>query len=806
MSNKYCLIVVCCLLPFVHSIGQVKRAPAYPLLTHNTYFSVWSTSDTLFASTTKHWTGKEQSLTGDIEVDGIKYRFLGKDPVKYRTILPASDERSYSCTYTEAKPDSGWTAPAFSELGWKTGAAPFGTGQAAKTRWEKEIWIRRQFNLDDLNSNALFLKIVHDDGAEVFLNGEKLLDAPNYIGDYVNMPLTVHGKSLLKKGKNVLAIHCVNTGGGTSLDAGLLEAIKPAADSSVHQALQTDVTVFATRTVYRFKCGPANLLLTFTSPLLLNDLRLLARPVSYIACRVSAQDTRKHIIKLRLGVSTSLAVNKPSQAVTISENSTDGLSYVKAGTVEQPVLMKKGDDLRIDWGYLYVAAVKAGSSQSVVSSPDDKQSVINTSFGFTVSDVPVEKHILIGYDDQYEVEYFNRRLQPFFKSVYHSTITRELALAETQYHKVMERCRAFDTKMYHDATAAGGEDYARLCVIAYRQSIAAHALVQAPNGELLFLSKENFSNGSIGTVDVTYPSAPLYLLYNPELLKGMLNGIFHFSESGKWSKKFAAHDLGTYPLANGQTYTEDMPVEESGNMLILTAAIVKAQGNPSYARLHWKALTTWAQYLLEAGLDPENQLCTDDFAGHLAHNANLSIKAIEGVASYAMMANMLGEKANRTKYAKAAHQMVSAWLKLANAGDHYALVFGSKDSWSQKYNLVWDRVLGLKLFSNDVYAREIRYYLTKQNEFGLPLDSRKTYTKSDWILWTATLSSTKEDFKKFIEPVYRYAEKTSSRVPISDWHETTNGTMVGFQARSVVGGYFIKLLNARWNSSPNKAP
>ena len=121
--------------------------------------------------------------------------------------------------------------------------------------------------------------------------------------------------------------------------------------------------------------------------------------------------------------------------------------------------------------------------------------------------------------------------------------------AETDYQPVTYLCKQFDKRLYADALKAGGADYAKLCEIAYRQSIAAHQIVYAPNGDLLFLSKENFSNGSINTVDITYPSAPEFLIYNPELLKGMMNGIFYYSESGKWKKPYAAHDLGTYPLA-----------------------------------------------------------------------------------------------------------------------------------------------------------------------------------------------------------------------------------------------------------------
>ena len=252
--------------------------------------------------------------------------------------------------------------------------------------------------------------------------------------------------------------------------------------------------------------------------------------------------------------------------------------------------------------------------------------------------------------------------------------------------------------------------------------------------------------------------------------------------------------MGPYPLAKGKPWGGDRPVEDSGKMLFLAKALAVKEGIARYAEQHWEVLTTWADYLLEKGLDPENQLCTDDFAGHFAHNTNLSIKAILGIAGYGRMAEMLGKKEIAQKYTQAAREMAQKWVEMANDGDHFRLTFDKPGTWSQKYNLVWDKILGLDIFPKEVAQKEIAYSLTMQNPYGLPLDNRRTYTKSDWIIWTATLAEDDAAFQSLIAPVHRYVTETPTRVPMSDWYETTNAKQVGFQARSVVGAYFIKLL------------
>jgi hypothetical protein len=375
--------------------------------------------------------------------------------------------------------------------------------------------------------------------------------------------------------------------------------------------------------------------------------------------------------------------------------------------------------------------------------------------------------------------------------------------AEREYVGLESRGTRFDKELAEDLKRAGGEHYAWLCVLSYRQAIAAHKLVADLNGTPMLFAKENFSNGDIATVDVLYPSAPLFLFFNPKLLEAQLLPVLQYAAMpNRWHFPFAPHDLGQYPLANGQEYgggelTEEnqMPVEESGNLLILVDALTRAERDTELARRFWPQLTSWAKFLLAKGLDPENQLSTDDFAGHLAHNANLSIKAIDALAAYADLARLLNHPQESEAYEQAARRMAREWVAMAREGDHYKLAFDAPGTWSQKYNLVWDKVLGFNLFPKSVRDEEVAFYITKLAPYGLPLDSRKDYTKFDWEIWTATLADSTGSFDELIDPVYRWTNETTSRVPLTDWYDTKTGKQEGFQARSVVGGVFIKALS-----------
>lgn len=799
-------------------IENKLRAPAYPLITIDPYTSGWSFTDNLYDSSLKHWTGKDFPLIGAIKVDVNVYRFMGVEELEMDPLVPTSEQGEWLGKYTETKPVDDWMTVGFDDSSWWKAKGAFGTTNnepTAKTDWQSErIWVRRLVNIDrDLTGKNVYLEYTHDDGAKFYINGLLAFDTGNTCHKNAMVKLSPEIVKTLVKGNNLITAQCHNPVANGLLDFGLL------VEKDKHQALkqtavQKLVDVQAMQTRYTFVCGSVNLNLTFTAPLFMDNLDLMTRPVNYISYEVKSNDEKEHEIEMYFEASPRWALDQPNEQSVSNSFTDDQLVYLKTGSSEQNILHKTGDDVRINWGYFYMAAQKGNTRTDIGNSAElrnefvrgvncnrnqgrndnSKMSLIQN-LGKTKN---ISGKVMIGYDDIYSIQYFGLNLRPYWNRNNNETIISQFKKADSEYGKLIEQCAKFDKELMTDATKAGGKKYAELCVLAYRQAITAHKLVQAPNGDLLFLSKENFSNGSIGTVDVTYPSAPMFLYYNPELAKGLLNHIFYYSESGKWNKPFPAHDVGTYPQANGQTYGGDMPVEEAGNMLILSAAVLKIENNAAYAEKHWAVLTTWADYLVEKGLDPENQLCTDDFAGHFAHNTNLSVKAILGVASYGYMAGMLGKKVIAEKYITVARKMAQEWMKMADDGSHYRLTFDKPGTWSQKYNLVWDKILKLDIFPKEVAEKEVKYYQTMQNKYGLPLDNRASYTKTDWIIWTATLANDNATFEEFINPLHLFMDETKDRIPMSDWIFTDQPFNRGFRARSVVGGYYIKMLGEKF--------
>lgn len=514
------------------------------------------------------------------------------------------------------------------------------------------------------------------------------------------------------------------------------------------------------------------------------------------------KDSSVNEVSVKVMMGDSLCLNKRKEApVTIEEKKFNGITAVAIGNETQNPLNRSGDDVRIDWGYAYLAVV----GDAEFSAPAVHWTkLVSLEAKLCCCE---DKLFMFAYDDLgASINYFGKQLSSYWNKD-GKTIEEAITEAAADYYALMEKCDKFSLDMYEKALAAGGEKYAELLSLAYRQVIAAHKLAVDDNGDILYISKECFSNGCAATVDVSYPSIPLYLYYNTELIKGMLRPIYKFASSDAWKYDFAPHDAGRYPLVTGQVYGLNretgelkhhmqMPVEECGNMIIMETNVAIADGNADFAKSHFYTLKGWCEYLIKYGDDPENQLCTDDFAGHLAHNCNLSLKAIMGIAGMSILSEMLGNKEESEKYMAIAKEKAKSWCERAeNPDGSYRLTFDKEGTFSMKYNMVWDKIWGTNVFDEKVFKKEIASNLTKINDYGMPLDSRCDQTKSDWLVWTATMAKSQGDFKKFIAPLWKFYNETPDRLAMTDWYDTVSGTQIGFIHRTVQGGLYIKMLD-----------
>ncbi len=569
-------------------------------------------------------------------------------------------------------------------------------------------------------------------------------------------------------------------------------------ESAVIAQIDFDMNAFVSR--YTFANNKIILDVNFYTPLFADDLYRLSRPVSYVSFNFVSADGKEHDVSVRISASEEFVLNKKGEGSVVSEIfSINGLNTAKMGSEKQDVLHCSGDDIRIDWGYFYLT----------VSEKDKVSFVKYDDMLFAEAEISlcenVSSYALLSYDDIYSLEYFGKKVKAYWKKD-GKTIDDAISEAYAEAEEICDKCYSKAIELEMDALIVGGEKYADLVSLAYRQVIAAHKLCVDDEGNAIFISKECFSNGCAATVDVTYPSSPMFIYYNTELLKGMLRPIFRFAESNEWEFDFAPHDVGQYPLVNGQVYgtnhIEDgrykdfqMPVEECGNMIIMLANISLRDGNSDFFDLYKDVVAKWVKYLLEYGMDPENQLCTDDFAGHLAHNCNLSLKAIMGIAGYSLILKMKGEAEEAEKYMDEARTMADNWVKkAANADGSFRLAFDCEDTFSMKYNMIWDKIWKTGLFAPSVYYSEFCSNKKHFNAYGMPLDNRKTYTKSDWIMWTACLAPTDEEFEEYITPMWNCYNQSPSRVPMTDWYDTVTSLIVGFRHRSVQGGMFIRML------------
>ncbi len=601
----------------------------------------------------------------------------------------------------------------------------------------------------------------------------------------------------------------------------------------MEQAIQTSLEVGAFTTRYSFEAGKAKLELEFVSPLPPDDIMLASCPVCYVNYKISGVDEAEIIF----AAEQSLCYNEKTTENEVRGGALylNGFNAAFFGLSRQMPLSQNDDGSCADWGYFYISGERAyfcdePAFENYIAKEVIPETAERKSNKYIVSVCRAHSgKVMLAFDDTVSINYFGELLKGLYLES--NTVLGALEYVNANTREIGSKLAAFEDKLLK-AAAPYGESYKNILIASLRQAMGAHKIVRGRDGEIRFLSKECHSNGCIATVDISYPSMPLFLLYNPELLRGMLRPIFEFASMPVWNYPFAPHDAGTYPYCTGQVYgmndrdnkllhsaltcyerqtrfpvymlpsgtdvycfENQMPVEECANALIILAACGKSDGKYTLSEKYFETVTKWADYLAEKGLKPENQLCTDDFAGHLGNNLNLAIKAAVGIACYAEICKALGKTQLYNRYRKTASEF-SAEISGSARGGHMPLVWnGDGQTFSLKYNLAFDKILGLSLFAPELYENEVDCYVSRLNEYGTPLDTRNTYTKSDWLVWAAGLTDRENKRAELLDSLDRYLKNTPDRIPFSDWYDTVSGKSVGFCNRAVQGGCFILLLN-----------
>ncbi len=584
-----------------------------------------------------------------------------------------------------------------------------------------------------------------------------------------------------------------------------------------------------TRSRFHLEGGGIRLIAEFLSPVEPGDLRAQSIPLSYVLLTVASADGQPHDVQVYLDISGEWAGGSDADLIrwAPSRVSAPG-GDLQAWTVQpsRPQPLSEQDQLA-GWGTVIWATPRAAglrfqsgpdsgvrrrfvSQGQLTNGSDTRFRAIGHDrpvFAFSADlgrvSAPRTVPLFVGQVRTPAVSYLGRGLEPLW-TAYFPGWREMLSFFSADVTAARGRADQLDARIIADATAAGGPAYAGLCALSLRQAYGGTELVAGPHGTPWAFLKEISSDGNVSTVDVIYPACPAWLYADPAYLGHLLEPLLSYAEAGGWPRRYAEHDLGSaYPDATGHNdgIEENMPVEESGNMLIMSAAYLqrRPEAAAGFLTAHYGILKRWADYLVSALPDPDYQNQTDDFAGRIAHSVNLALKGIIAIAAMGQIAAAAGRPRDHAHYAGVARRYMSFWLAHARDPDgrHLDLAYDRDDrgdgTWGTVYNAYADRLLGTGLVPRAIQAEQAAWYSSVINRFGLPLQVPHRYAKTDWEMFTAAWLSDYPIKDQLIRRVFAYANTTPSRAPFSDLYDTKTSRRVKFRARPVQGGIFALL-------------
>ncbi len=602
---------------------------------------------------------------------------------------------------------------------------------------------------------------------------------------------------------------------------------------------QTGIKVTTFRTIYTFECEDFNLEVAFFSPMPITDYKVWSCPVCYLEYKI--------IPKTELsGVEVSLCLHQEwCYFSEVNEVRGDvfflnGKDVAWFGLSKQHVFNRTADRVGAEWGYYYIMADRCyyhsiedfcdlTACECELDVTKTKYLTGQNLYGDVKEEISGK--ILVAFDDIVSINYFGEILRGYYFANGENIIDA-IKFSYNEYETVCSICERAELDLA-EKSKNYSDKYRAILNASYRQTLASHKLVKDSKGRLLCISKECGSGGCVATVDVTYPTMPIFLLFSPELVKASIEPIFDFAGMEAWEFEFAPHDAGMYPFCNGQfygiknkpegrygrnvsyqgpdirstvlpqyytypkgsdlyDYNRQMPIEECADMILICLFYLTCSNDAEYIKGKMPLLRQWCDYLISKGLIPENQLCTDDFLKHMDKNVNLAIKATVAIEAFAVLEEKFG--GDGSSY----HAVAKEWegeFKKRYLNRHMPLSFNDEENtFSMKYNFAPAKLLRLNIFNEEIIQREVKVCLDNISDFGFPLDNRSGLTKCDWMMWIASMSEDINEQEKIISSAHNYLINGTDRVPYADLYDCKTGVAEEFTNRTVLGSMFILLL------------
>ncbi|KAJ5761209.1 hypothetical protein N7520_008365 [Penicillium odoratum] len=577
-------------------------------------------------------------------------------------------------------------------------------------------------------------------------------------------------------------------------------------------ATVTAATYTSTHSTFTVTAGSRTFTLDFFSPVSPKNYLRQSLPFSYLTVTLVAGDSSS--VQIYSDISESWTGQSTDSSWSYSTTGSTGVFQIEA--VGQATYSENSDGQALWGSAVYATRPSSDSTLSTQAGPRvtvreqfiEEGTLTGTYADWTSGAVVAFAHDLgttadessvtfaIGHVREESINFLGAAQTGYYRATYPDTL-EAVSYFLDDYDDANSESTTFDDLISNTGSSSFGSKYSDVLALSVRQ-VYGGIEVTIPNETLDTSStrafiKEISSDGNINTVDVIYATFPIFYVLSPDYIKLLLSPVFEYMATDAYSEIYAVHDIGAlYPNATGHLSSgEAMPIEESGNVILLTYAYQKASGDTDLYTTYSSQIETYANYLYNNGLYPAAQLSLNDALGDLANQTNLAVKAAVALTAY-------GKLASDTTYVTTgrdwADKIWTDHLGTDAAGTRFLIQYNITP-WFLVFNHYPDKLFGLDVFPDDAYNATSDFYPTVREDAGIPLDGTIGWGQTNWQSFVAaTVSDDTRD--TFIDDLWTYISNGLNTAPFSDRYWVTAsgsysaGESYSFRARPTLGSHF----------------